>query len=217
MTTPFGSFPFDAAGVDNFSHPLFIGDWQRAPSVRDVYAPGTRIQDNSVSPPVIYETTGGGNWASVNTSGAFTNLTADGTVDLNTSGAGVTTIGTGGTGAVNIGNATGGTAITGDATVSGNLELTSAASYISLNGGAATDFIGTATLAAGTVDVLNTNIAAGDKIMITRSDLNASPALGFLVYTIDPGVKFTVDSLDATGAAVITDISIFDYVIFRQI
>lgn len=62
MPAPFGSFPFDAAGIDNFAHPLFIGDAMRAPTTQDIQNPGTRWQDNSVSPPVIYETTGAGNW-----------------------------------------------------------------------------------------------------------------------------------------------------------
>lgn len=61
MSTPFGSYPFDAAGVDNFSHPEFI-NWNRAPTSLDIYPAGTQIQDNSVSPPIIYQTTGYGNW-----------------------------------------------------------------------------------------------------------------------------------------------------------
>lgn len=115
---------------------------------------------------------------------------------------------TAGTGAVNL------TSVTTN--VSGNLNLTSVATQISMNGGAATDFIGTATLIGGQATILNTNIAAGDRIMITRSALNASPALGFLVYTINAGVSFVVDSLSAVGAAVATDVSSFTYVIIRQ-
>jgi len=105
---------------------------------------------------------------------------------------------------------------TGGVNVAGNLNLTAVATQISMNGGAATDFIGTATLIGGQATILNTNIAAGDRIMITRSALNASPALGFLLYTINAGVSFVVDSLSAAGAAVATDVSSFTYVIVRQ-
>jgi len=105
---------------------------------------------------------------------------------------------------------------TGGVNVAGNLNLTAVATKISMNGGAATDFIGTATLIGGQATILNTNIAAGDRIMITRSALNASPALGFLIYTITPATSFLVESISAAGAAVATDVSSFTYVIVRQ-
>jgi hypothetical protein len=85
-----------------------------------------------------------------------------------------------------------------------------------MNGGAATDFIGQGTLIGGTVTILNTNIAATDRIFVTRSALNATPALGFLVTTISAGASFTVASYGVTGAAAVTDVSSFDYFIVRQ-
>lgn len=127
--------PF-ATGVDAFVYPQFIGYAQRAPTSQDIYNPGTRWQNNSVNPPVIYQTSGAGVWniSSTGGSGTFTSLVVTpgpasitGTTSINTSGSGSTTIGTGGTGAVNIGNATGGTAITGATTMSGNLTFGSAA------------------------------------------------------------------------------------------
>src|SRR5271154_3595613 len=56
-----GGTPF-ATGVDAFVYPQFIGYALRAPTTQDIYNPGTRWQDNSVTPAVIYETTGAGNW-----------------------------------------------------------------------------------------------------------------------------------------------------------
>lgn len=56
-----GGTPF-ATGVDAFVYPQFIGYAQRAPTTQDIYNPGTRWQDNSVNPAVIYETTGAGIW-----------------------------------------------------------------------------------------------------------------------------------------------------------
>ncbi len=89
---------------------------------------------------------------------------------------------------------------------------------ISYNGGAATDFIGTATLNNGTVDVANTNIAAGDRIFLVHEALNASTEVGVLQYSIDPGVDFTINSLDPTDATVATgDLSTISYVIIRQV
>lgn len=104
----------------------------------------------------------------------------------------------------------------GGVNVFGDLSLSNVATKIVMNGGAATDFIGTGTLVAGTVTINNTNISAADRIMITRSALNGTPALGFLVYTISAGASFTVASFSTTGAAVVTDVSSFSYVIIRQ-
>ena len=105
---------------------------------------------------------------------------------------------------------------TGNFNVAGNLALTSVATQFRMNGGAATDFIGQATLIAGSVTVNNTNIAAGDRILLTRSALNGSPALGFPITTISAGASFDIDSYTALGAAAATDVSTFDYVIVRQ-
>jgi len=104
----------------------------------------------------------------------------------------------------------------GGVNVYGDLSLANVATKISYNGGAVTDAIGAATLVAGTVDVANTNIAATDRIHITRSALNGSPALGHLIYTITPATKFSVTAYDATGSAAVTDVSSFSYVIIGQ-
>ena len=330
MSTPFASFPFDASGVDPFAHPLFIM-WNRAPTTNDFYNPGTEIQDNSVNPPVIYQTSGYGIWnvgggeqattsrygtviltdnnqpvatkvyadalaiagapvsteivagigqiatnaeavagtastpalallltpsnlspvfaappaiggtipaagtfaALVGTTGNFSGLlTASasatittGATDLNLASdasTGAVNIGTGaGARTITLGNITGATALnltagSGAVNCATDFNLTSVATKISMNGGAATDFIGRATLVAGTVTVNNTNIAAGDRIFVTRSALNASPALGFPITTISAGVSFTIASFSAAGAAAVTDVSTFDYVIVRQ-
>src|ERR1044071_4626449 len=52
--------PF-ATGVDAFVYPQFITA-MRAPTVLDIYNPGTRWMNASVSPALIYETTGAGDW-----------------------------------------------------------------------------------------------------------------------------------------------------------
>lgn len=103
-----------------------------------------------------------------------------------------------------------------DTSIAGNLILTSVATQVQMNGGAVTDFIGQGTLVAGTVTIANTNIAAGDRIFVTRSALNASPALGDFITTISAAASFTVASYDALGAVETTDVSSFDYFIVRQ-
>lgn len=142
-----------------------------------------------------------------------------GTTTINTTGAAVTTIGTGGTGAVNIGNATGNTAVTGSLTTSGNVIINGAATQLRVHGGAATDFIGTATLTAGTTGAIaNTNIAATDRIFVQRTSANASTAVGVFSYTISAGASFTITALNPTDASTQTnDVSTVTYFIVRQV
>lgn len=104
--------------------------------------------------------------------------------------------------------------------LAGNLILNGAATQIQIQGGAATDFIGQATLSMGTVTVANTNIAAGDRIFLTRADPNSSTALGELTITaLTALTSFVITALDpADGSATITgDTSIVNYVIVREI
>ena len=54
MPQPFGSFPFDASGVDNFAHPQIIHA-QRDPTVNDNSFPiGTIWSNESVLPAVLF-------------------------------------------------------------------------------------------------------------------------------------------------------------------
>lgn len=108
--------------------------------------------------------------------------------------------------------------LNGDLSVFHNLIITTAGHQLRVNGGAATDFIGQATLVAGTVTVANTNIDAGDRILVTRSDLNGSTALGVFDVSITPSTSFTIDSRKPADATIETnDISVVDYFIVREI
>jgi len=100
----------------------------------------------------------------------------------------------------------------------GNLILGAVATQIQMNGGAVTDFIGAATLSSGTVTVLNTNIAATDRIFLSRQDINGSTTLGMLTYAITASTSFTITAVQtATPASAETgDSSIVEYVIIRQ-
>lgn len=108
----------------------------------------------------------------------------------------------------------------GDLTVSnGNVKISGAGKQLQIEGGAATDFIGTATLVSGTVTVANTNIAATDRIIPFLISANASTVLGRLTYTISAGASFTITSKDpSTPANTLTgDVSTVGYLIVRQL
>lgn len=114
---------------------------------------------------------------------------------------------------------TGVTATTGNVTATaGNVVLAGAATQVQVEGGAVTDFIGQATLVAGTVTVANTNIASGDRVFVSRSDPSTSTALGVFDVSISAGASFTIDSRNPTDATVQTnDVSVVDYFIVRQL
>jgi len=106
-----------------------------------------------------------------------------------------------------------------DATFAGNVVLSSVATQLEMNGGAVTDFIGQATLVSGTVTIANTNIAANDRIFLTRADENSSTALGDLTITaLTASTSFVITALDpADGSTTITgDVSKVNYFIVRQ-
>ena len=114
-------------------------------------------------------------------------------------------------GGINLTSGTGNVSVTG-----GHLAIASVAKTLLVNGGAVTDFIGTAVLTGGQVVVANTNIATGDVILIERTAVNASTALGILTYTISNGASFTVTSMGVTTATQLAaDVSSFVYFIVR--
>jgi len=104
-------------------------------------------------------------------------------------------------------------------TSAGNVLINGAGKYLGIHHGAVTDFCGTCTLASGTVTVLNTNIAAGDIILLTRVSINGSTTLGELTYTISASTNFVVTSviLGTPGSPQTADTSILNYVIIRPI
>lgn len=168
-------------------------------------------------------TTGGASPLNLN-GGALTtgNLTATGTVGINTSGAGVTTIGTGGTGATNIGNATGNTAVTGSLTTTTSLTAT-LGNITATNGNivrgtagnkdvytsvastttAGANSAGKVTLVGGTATVSTTAVTASSLIRLTRQSVGATGAndLGILsVGTIVAATSFVINAWTVTNA-----------------
>ncbi len=88
----------------------------------------------------------------------------------------------------------------------------------SMDGGAVTDNIGQATLASGVATVLNTNIAATDRIILSRAGVGASTALGVLSYAINAATSFVITSRKPADATAETgDVSVISYIIVRQV
>lgn len=107
---------------------------------------------------------------------------------------------------------------TGDVQISSNLGLTTAATQLQVEGGALTDFIGQTTLAAGTVTVANTNIAATDRIFLTAISTGAAVAIGRLDVSIIASTSFTITSINPTNNTTETnDVSVVNYFIVRQL
>jgi len=142
------------------------------------------------------------------------NSTGGKTVAIAT-GAGANTVSLGSTNSTStttINSGSGNVNITG-----GHLSIATVAKTLLVNGGAVTDFIGTGVLTAGTQTIANTNIAAGDVIILTRTGVAASTTLGVLTYTISAGASFTVTSviLGTPGSTQTGDVSTYAYFIVR--
>ncbi len=111
------------------------------------------------------------------------------------------------------------TATTGNVqATAGHVIIAGAAKQLQVEGGAVTDFVGTATLVAGTVTVANTNIAAGDQIHVTREGINGSTAVGVFNTSITAATSFTITALNPTdGTTQVNDVSTVKYFIVRQL
>lgn len=112
------------------------------------------------------------------------------------------------------------TAATDITTTAGDLILNGAGKQLQLHGGAATDFIGIATLTNGNVGISNTNIAATDRVFMQRINVNGSTALGSLAISIvTPGVSFIVNARQFSSplGPEAGDQSTFVYWIVRQV
>ena len=113
---------------------------------------------------------------------------------------------------------TGITATTGNITATaGNIIINGAAKQLQVNGGAATDFIGQATLVAGVATILNTNIAATDRVFVTRQGKNASTGTGVFDVTINPATSFVITSLLTDGNTETNYVSTVNYFIVREL
>lgn len=110
------------------------------------------------------------------------------------------------------------TATAGDITATlGNVVINGAAHQLQVHGGAATDFIGTGTLVNGVATILNTNIAATDRIFVARSAKNASTAYGGFQIVKNAGVSFVVTACKSDTTTETNDQSSIEYFIVRQV
>jgi hypothetical protein len=93
----------------------------------------------------------------------------------------------------------------------GLLNLLTAGNGIEIQEGANAT-LGTAVLMAGTQTIAIAALDANSRIFLSRSALNASPALGFLIADTSVAGQLTVTSYDDTGA-IVADVSSFNYLL----
>jgi hypothetical protein len=92
----------------------------------------------------------------------------------------------------------------------GNLDFDAPGTGLGITEGANAT-LGTAALVAGTQSIAIAIVDANTRVFLSRCALNASLALGFLIADTSVPGTLTVTSYDATGVAVATDISSFNY------
>lgn len=211
--------------VDAFVYPQIIGDAKRSPTTQDIYNPGTRWQDNSVSPPVQYYTVGGGLWyQTANTAFGVSSIsgTANQVTVTPTTGNAVaslpsTLVAPGSVTATTtltatLGNitATNGNIVRGTA---GNKDVyTSVASTTTAGANSA----GTVTLVGGTATVSTTAVTASSQIRLYRQGIGATgaAALGILTLgTKTAGVSFIINAVQAADATALqaSDVSVIGW------
>jgi hypothetical protein len=98
----------------------------------------------------------------------------------------------------------------------GYVQIEAAGSGIAIAEGA-NGLMGTAALVAGTQTIAIASVGANTRVFLSRSALNASPALGFLVADTSVAGQLTVTSYDDTGVLVATDVSSFNYLCIEAI
>lgn len=215
--------PLNPFAVNSVNYPQFL-PWLRAPNSSDIYNAGTKVQDNSVIPPVIYETTGAGVWLAGSGAGNVTSVTGTanqltaspttGAVILSLSAtllapgsiASTTTMTAGTTVTATLGNIT---------ATNGDLVLATAGNKLSIATGSNAS-TGTATLTGGTVTVATTAVTAQSLIHIWRQSIGATGAAAtgnLTVGTVTAGTSFVINSVEAADATALqpTDVSVIGW------
>lgn len=72
--------------------------------------------------------------------------------------------------------------------------------------------LGNVTLIDGTATILDAEINVGTLIMLTRKTVGGTIGSD-LVYSINPGVSFTITSVGAVGGVTATDTSVVSYLV----
>jgi hypothetical protein len=103
------------------------------------------------------------------------------------------------------------TVTSGDLALSnGNALISTAGKGLEIKEGAG-GRMGTSTLIGGAKSIAIASVDASTRVFLSRCGLNASPALGHLISDVSVPGTLTVTSYDATGVAVATDVSQFNY------
>ena len=188
---------------------------------------GTATLPSISATNVVYATTGGlltGSASLTFNSGTgtlnATNFLSTSAITAGTTLSAGTTV-TSGTNVIATNAITAGTTITSTSDItstSGNVIINGSGRQLKIKGSTpTTDFIGQATLTAGTVTINNTKISSSDRVFVQRSAQNGSTAYGTFLVTISAGVSFTITSRKSDTTIETNDTSIVDYFIVRQL
>jgi hypothetical protein len=105
----------------------------------------------------------------------------------------------------------------GDITATnGNFKASTAGKGLQIKEGANAR-MGQATLALGTKAVANTSVTANTRVILTRTNKNASTAIGGLEAVTAAGVGFTITALSAIAVAEVGDLSTVDWVLVEAL
>lgn len=214
---PFSSFPFDAAGVDNYAHPVFM-TFYRVPTSQDIYPPGTQVMYDAGSSKSLYETTGGGNWIQLaDADGPIQNVLGTANQITSTVSSGVATLSlpsaitapgsltttttlTGGTGVTattgNISATVG--AVSAATTVTGGTGVTATTGNITATAG---NFVFTAEGSKEIHSSVGTTTAAGANSMGSVTLVGGTATVATTSVTASSLIRLTRLGVGATGAA----------------
>jgi len=109
------------------------------------------------------------------------------------------------------------TVTSGNLTVSaGNILISTVAKGLQIKEGANAR-LGQSTLVLGTKAVANTSVTAATRVILTRTNKNASTAIGGLEAVTAAGVGFTITALSAIAVAEVGDLSTIDWVLVEAL
>lgn len=103
MTINSSNRPLQSFALSPSENPPYL-NWGRAPTATDFKNPGTRVQDNSVTPPKLYETTGAGSWFEVTAGSAIVSQLDGNSGSANPVSGIINIVGTAGTNVAGAGN-----------------------------------------------------------------------------------------------------------------
>ena len=183
----------------------------KAPTTSDIKFPGTRVQDNTQTPPVVYETTGAGLWNIVpgtgvsSVTGTANEITASPTTGAVVLSIPSTFVAPGSIAATS--TVTGGTGLVA---TTGNLTLSAVGSGFittpTIGTTGATPITANGRIVSATFSSVSIAAAATQALVITNSSVTSSSQIGLVSWSgATTGAALTLQSVvNATGSTTFT-------------